>query len=87
MLKQTPANGSPFLKVASKISPAQGASRFSRENSRCREPVGSRDVRCDSVTASRAFGKRRRAEGGGGYVFMAGLRTRELFNEQHREQK
>lgn len=70
MLRQTPAKGSPLLKIARRISPGWGASGLERAKSRVRFPLGSRTEMCAFWASARALGKARRTERGGGYVFM-----------------
>ncbi len=64
--RQTPAKGSPDLKVTRRMSPGLGTSGLEREKRRWREPVGSRTVREDWVRAAMGKGWLLAAEGGGG---------------------
>ncbi len=70
ILRQTPANGSPVLNIARRISPGRGASGLERAKRRVRDPVGSRTVMCELVASKSGSGKARRADGGGGYVLI-----------------
>ncbi len=56
MERQTPANGSPDLKVVRRMSPGLGTSGLEREKRRWREPVGSRTEREEAVRSAMAKG-------------------------------
>lgn len=64
--RQTPAKGSPDLKVARRMSPGLGTSGLERAKRRWREPVGSRMEREEAVTSAMAKGCLFLLEGGGG---------------------
>lgn len=66
MERQTPANGSPDLKVARRMSPGLGTSGLEREKRRWREPVGSSMEREEAVRSAMAKGWLFLVEGGGG---------------------
>ncbi len=66
MERQTPANGSPDLKVVRRMSPGLGTSGLEREKRRWREPVGSRTEREEAVRSAMAKGWLFLVEGGGG---------------------